>query len=87
MKWKVQSNSPLENNCGQNRNVYVSLVACAEYVLYQLPNVHSWVKCLLDSIQNNYPGLQAAMAQICTDKGSYGLRSDFERAVAHILPY
>ena len=62
LKWKGQSNYPLEKHGGQHRSDYVSLVACADHVEYQLPNAHSIVGYLLDSIHNNNPGLQAAMA-------------------------
>jgi hypothetical protein len=87
IKWKGQSNYTLERHAAQHRNAYVSLEACAEHVAYQLPNEHSRVGYLLDSIQNNDPGLQAAMANIRTSKGPGGMRSDFEQTVAHILPY
>ena len=53
----------------------------------QLPDEHTRVGYLLESIQNNDPGLQAAMANVCSSKGPGGMRSDFELMVAHILPY
>ena len=87
IKWKGQSNYSLERHCAQHRNAYVSLVACAEHIAYQLPNEHSRVGYLLESIQNNDPGLQAAMANVRSSKGPGGMRSDFELMVAHILPY
>lgn len=86
-KWKGQSNYSLERHAAQHRNAYVSLVACAEHVDYQLPNEHSRVGYLLESIQNNDPGLQAAMANVRTSKGADGMRSNFESTIAHILPY
>jgi hypothetical protein len=86
-KWKGQSNFTLERHAAQHRNAYVSLVACAEHVDYQLPNEHSRVGYLLDSIQNNDPGLQAAMANVRTSQGVTGMRSNFEPMIAHILPY
>ena len=54
---------------------------------YKFPNAHSRVRYLLDSIQNNDPGLQAVMAPICASKGAYGLRSDFEMKIYHTLLY
>jgi hypothetical protein len=54
---------------------------------YQLPNKHSRVGYLLDSVQNNDPGLQAGLANVRLDKQHGGMRSDFEATVAHILPY
>ena len=61
--------------------------ACAEHIQYQLPNEHSRVGLLIDAIQCADAGLQAAMASVKTDNGPYGLRNNFERAVAHLLPY
>jgi hypothetical protein len=42
---------------------------------------------LLDAIQCNDAGLQAAMASIKTDQIVGGLRNDFERSATHLLPY
>ena len=87
IKWKGQSNYTLERHAAQHRNAYVSLEACTEHVSYQLPNEHSRVGYLLDSIQNNDPGLQAAMANVRSSKAPGGMGSNFELMVAHILPY
>ena len=57
---------------------------CAQHVEYQLLNEHSYVGFLLDSIQNSDPGLQAAMASICTDTGVGGKHTDLEATAAHI---
>jgi hypothetical protein len=86
-RWKGQSNFPLEKHCAQHRNAYVSMEQCAHHVDYQLPNQHSRVGYLLAGIENNDPGLQAAMAAVRTDKGPDGMRNDFEACVAHIVPY
>jgi hypothetical protein len=86
VKWKEQSNYSFEQHATQHRNSYVSLVACAENVDYQIPNQHSRVGNLLDSIENNDPGIQAAMANVRTSKGANGMRSNFEQTVTHILP-
>ena len=62
--------------------------ASAEHVQYQLPNEHSRVGFLLESIQCSDPGLQAAMASIKTYNGPEGMRNNFEAtAAAHLLPY
>ena len=60
---------------------------CAKHIAYQLPNEHTRVGYLLQANQCPDPGLQAAMASVQTDDGANGMRSDFERAAAHILPY
>lgn len=85
--WKGQSNFPLEHFASQHRNAFVSLLACAQRVTYQLPNEHSRVGYLLDAIQTGDAGLNAAMASIRTDDGPTGMRNNFESAVAHLLPY
>jgi hypothetical protein len=85
--WKGQSNFSLESFISQHRNAYVSMEACAEHVQYQLPNQHSRVGFLLDAIQNNDAGLQAAIASVRTDDGPHGKRNDFEAAATHLLPY
>ena len=51
------------------------------------PNEHSHVGLLIDAIQCADAGLQATMGSIKTDNGLYGLQNNFERAVAHLLPY
>jgi hypothetical protein len=85
--WKGQSNFSLESFTSQHRNAYVSMEARAEHIQYQLPNQHSRVGFLLDAIQNNDAGLQAAIASVRTDDGPYGKRNDFEAAATHLLPY
>ena len=60
---------------------------CAEHIAYQLPNEHTRVGFLLEGIQCSDPGLQAAMASVRTDDGANGMRNDFEKVVAHLLPY
>eukprot|EP00957_Ditylum_brightwellii_P200645 15295644-Ditylum_brightwellii.AAC.1 len=61
--------------------------AASQHVNFQLPNGHSRIRYLLASIENNGAGLQAAMANINLDQGVGGMRLDFEKAVAHLLPY
>jgi hypothetical protein len=85
--WKGQSNYGLEKHCAAHRHAYVQLQAASEHIEYQLPNEHSRVGYLIDSIQNNDPGLQAGLANVRSDKGPGGMRGDFELMVAHILPY
>eukprot|EP00957_Ditylum_brightwellii_P134783 10276154-Ditylum_brightwellii.AAC.1 len=61
--------------------------AASQHVNFQLPNGHSYVGYLLATIENNDAGLQAAMANINSDQGAGRMRLDFEKAVAHLLPY
>ena len=85
--WKGQLNFLLEGFIAQHHNAFVSMQQCAEHIAYQLPNEHTRVGYLLEGIQCPDPGLQAAMASVRTDNGANGMRSDFERAAAHLLPY
>ena len=85
--WKGQSNFQLEGFIAQHRNAFVSMQQCVEHIAYQLPNEHTRVGYLLEGIQCSDPGLQAAMASVQTDDGANGMRSDFEKAAAHLLPY
>ena len=61
--------------------------AGAEHIQYQLPNEHSCIGLLIDTIQCADAGLQAAMASVETDNGLNGLQNNSERAVSHLLPY
>jgi hypothetical protein len=85
--WKGQSNFALERFVAQHRNACVSMQAAAENVTYQLPNEHSRVGFLLDAIQCDDAGLQAAMASVNAHKIANGLRQNFEAAATHLLPY
>jgi hypothetical protein len=67
-KWKGQSNFALERFVAQHQNAFVCLQAAGEHVTYQLPNKQSRVKHLLEAIQCNDAGSQAAMASVKTDQ-------------------
>jgi hypothetical protein len=87
-EWKGQINYTLERFVQQHRTAYVSMQSCAEYVEYQLPTEHTRVGYLLEGIQCNDAGLQAAMASIKLDTTPVtGKRNDFELAATHLLPY
>jgi hypothetical protein len=60
---------------------------CAEHVTFQLPNERTRVSYLLDAVQCNDPGLQAAMAQVRTDSGPVGKMNDFEATASYLLQY
>jgi hypothetical protein len=51
----------------------------------EVTNPHTRVGFLLDAIQSNDAGLQAAIVR--TDDGPIGMRNDFEAAATHLLPY
>ena len=64
----------------------MSMQACSQHVQFQLPNELTRVRNLLDAIENDDAGLQAAMASIEQDAGPGGMRGNFELAAAHLLP-
>ena len=76
--WKGQSNFSREHFISQHHNAYVSMLACAEHVQYQLTNEHSRIGLLINAIQCADAGLQAAMASVKTDNGPNGLQNNFE---------
>jgi hypothetical protein len=63
-QWKGQSNFSLEKSIAQHRNAFLSMRQFTEHITFQLPNDQTRVSYLLDTIQCNDPGLQAAMAQV-----------------------
>lgn len=67
-----------------HRAAYVALEEAALHVNFQLPNEHTRVGYLLENIVNNDADLRAALASIRADLN--GMRSNFERAVAFMLP-
>ena len=63
--------------------------ACTLYVDFQLLNQFTYVEYLLDSIENNNPGLQASIANVLKDVELPTIsekRFNFELAVAYFLP-
>eukprot|EP00980_Cylindrotheca_fusiformis_P023710 scaffold10830_cov73-Cylindrotheca_fusiformis.AAC.1 len=59
--------------------------AASEHVTFQLPDEHTRVTYLLDSIETNDASLQAAIASVKQDEQPGGLRNDFERTVATLM--
>ena len=86
VKWKGTSNYLLSTHCARQRNANVTLQACANHVEYQLPNERTKVGFLLDSIESDDAGLNAALAHVRHDEGPHGMRENFEAAVAMLLP-
>ena len=84
--WKGQNNFTLESFVSQHRNAYVMMQSCAEHVTFQLPTGHSRVGYLLEGIQCSDATLQAGIASVKQDTAADGMRNDFEKAAAHLLP-
>ena len=81
MKWKGNSNYSLDKHCQQQRNSYAQIVQVAEHVPYEVPNGHTRVTYLFESIENADPGLQATIAGVNQNNDPNGPRFDFEMAV------
>ena len=82
-KWNGRNYS-LDKFTGIHRSSFVQLQEAAEHVNFQLPTQHTRVGYLINNIENNDPDLRAAIASIRIDTN--GMRSDFEAAVATLLP-
>ena len=82
-KWNGRVYS-LDKFCGAHRSAYVQLQEASSHVPFQLPTEHTRVGYLIDNINNNDPDLRAAIASIRLNTDN--MRSDFEAAVACLLP-
>ena len=85
-KWKGNGNYKLENHIRQHRTAFVNMTSAAQHVEYQLPNEHTRVGYLLDSIETSDVKLQAAMANVNSDEAANGKRNNFELAATFLLP-
>ena len=70
----------------KHRASYHTLQRCADHVQVELPNERSRVGYLLDNIDCSDRDVVTALSHIRMDDGAAGMRSDFERAVAFLLP-
>ena len=85
-KFTGGTSTTLERYLSQHRAAYVSLQRCAENVQIEIPNQRSRVGYLIENIEVADPDVKAAIAAIKLDDSPTGLRNDFERAVALLLP-
>ena len=70
----------------KHRASYHTLQRCAEHVQVEIPNERSRVGYLLDNIDCQDRDVTTALSHIRLDDTQQGMRSDFERAVAFLLP-
>lgn len=82
-KWNVH-NFSLEKFTGIHRSSYISLQEAAAHINFQLPTENTRVGYLIDNIINADPNLRAAISSVRIDTN--GMRSNFETAVAFLLP-
>lgn len=69
-----------------HRQCYVNLERCAENIDIEIPNERTRVGYLIDNIEVADADVKAAIASIKLDDGPGGLRTNFERAVALLVP-
>ena len=62
------------------------LQRCAEHVQMELPNERTRVGYLLDNIDCSDKDVTTALSHIRLDDSATGMRSNFERSVAFLLP-
>lgn len=82
-KWNGRQYS-LEKFTNLHRSSYVQLEEAQIHVNFQLPTEHTRVGYLLENLNNNDPDLRAAIASVRINTNN--MRSDFEAAVAFLLP-
>ena len=85
-KWTGGTSITLERFLSQHRAAYVSLQRCAEHIQVELPNERTRVKYIIDNIETSDSDVKAALAVVNLDDGPTGMRTDFERTVAYLLP-
>ena len=85
-KWNGGTSFTLERFLGQHRSAYVALTRCAEHVTVQLPDERTRVGYVLKNIECTDADVKATVASIKVDDSPTGLRQDFERSVALLLP-
>ena len=78
-KWKGNASHSLDLFVSPHRTVFVAMQAAAKHVEFQLPNGHSRMGYLLNSIEYED-------ATVEDDDGPAGKLNDFEAAAAHIPP-
>ena len=76
----------LERFLAQHRSAFTSLQSCAEHVSVQVPEERMRVGYLIENITCADPDVKAAIAAVKLDDNINGLRNDFERTAALLLP-
>lgn len=80
------SGMSLERYLSLHRQMFVNLQNCAENITLQIPNERSRVGYLIDNIEVADANVKAAIASIKLDDRPGGLRENFERSVALLVP-
>ena len=84
--WTGTTSFTLHAFLAKHRASYNTLQRCAEHVQVELPNERSRVGYLLDNIDCSDKDVTTALSHIRLDDSPTGMRMDFERSVAFLLP-
>ena len=85
-RWTGTTAFSLHAFLAKHRASFHTLQRCAEHVQIELPNERTRVGYLLANIDCHDKDLTTALSHICLDDSLTGMRSDFERSVAFLLP-
>ncbi len=67
LKWSGTANVTLAQHMGKHCRAYITLTKCTEHIPVDVPNEHSWVTYLIESINLVKPTVLAALAAVCQD--------------------
>ena len=86
-KWRGSNlNHPLKLFICQHHAAFASIQSCAVHVNFQLPNGHTRIGYLLDTIKCNNAPLLAAVVKVEEENSPTGKRKCFEKYTTHLLP-
>ena len=87
-KFTGQGNQGLHSFTSQHRASFHMLQRCADHMELELPNDRTQVGWMLEATKDcPDKDVAAALAAIRIDDGVNGMRQDFERTVAFLLPF
>jgi hypothetical protein len=73
----------LAQHMGRHRQAFITLTECAEHLSVNVPNKHSCVTHLMESIQSTDPTILAALAAVLQDETDK--RVNFESSFAYLV--
>ena len=84
--WTGTTAFTLHGFLAKHRASFNTLQRCAEHVRVELPNERTRVGYLLENINTQDRDVATALSHVRLDDGPTGMREDFERSVAFLLP-
>jgi hypothetical protein len=85
-KFTGGTSTSLEHFLSQHRQAFTLIQRCSMHVACQVPDDRTRVGYLIDNIECADADVKAALAAIKMDDSPPGMRNDFERAAAMLLP-